>query len=435
MAASAIISSAPLAPRRGLASPIPSANSSRSISRVALQSKGNLASAFGAAFRGTSLCRRVGVVEAAAASAPPRAIAAAAAAASASTSSPSPSPSPSAAPSTAAPAVVLTREAGKNGKLAAALAQRGLSTLELPLVQTAEGPDAGKLPGFISAAAAAEAEGGAAAASGGNDTKSTYEWIIVTSPESASVFVGGWKAAGSPKKGIRVAAVGTGTARALSAAGFSPRVEFTPSVANAVTLAAELPFVRNGCRRVLYPASAKVRLIFLFCFSFFFSSIFSNKKLTFFSSFLPPKQKKTKTKKQAGSDLQEGLAARGFEVDRLNTYTTLPVPRGDLPADAVAAARRASVVALASPSAAKAWLEVIAGGGSDVNDPSSTSSSSSDSVCGGVAAACIGSTTADAARKAGFERVFAPEEPGLAGFVEAVVEALEEMKKKNTARD
>lgn len=94
-------------------------------------------------------------------------------------------------------------------------------------------------------------------------------------------------------------------------------------------------------------------------------------------------------------------------------------------------------MALASPSAAKAWLEVIAGGGSDDNDPTSTSSSSSDSVCGGVAAACIGSTTADAARKAGFERVFAPEEPGLAGFVEAVVEALEEMKKKknSAARD
>ena len=41
--------------------------------------------------------------------------------------------------------------------MAAALAQRGLSTLELPLVQTAEGPDAGALPGFISEAAAAEA--------------------------------------------------------------------------------------------------------------------------------------------------------------------------------------------------------------------------------------------------------------------------------------
>ena len=93
----------------------------------------------------------------------------------------------------------------------------------------------------------------------------------------------------------------------------------------------------------------------------------------------------------------------------------------------MAAARRASVVALASPSAAKAWLEVIAGGDGDGDDsPGSTSSA----VCGGVAAACIGSTTADAARKAGFKRVFAPEEPGLAGFVEAVVEALEEMKKK-----
>ena len=143
---------------------------------------------------------------------------------------------------------------------------------------------------------------------------------------------------------------------------------------------------------------------------------------------------KQNKKRQAGSDLQEGLAARGFEVDRLNTYTTLPVPRGDLPAAAVAAARRASVVALASPSAAKAWLEVIAGGGDGGGDGPEGSAESA-AVCGGVAAACIGSTTADAARKAGFERVFAPEEPGLAGFVEAVVEALEEMKRKEKARD
>ena len=379
MVATPAIASAPLASRRGLFSSIPSARSPNSVSRPALHYEEIRVNPLGAAFRGTSHPR---CVEAAAAAAT------AAAAAAASTSSPSPSPSPStAAAPTAAPAVVLTREAGKNGKLAAALAQRGLLTLELPLVQTAEGPDAGALPGFISEAAAAEEAGV------GVNTAKAYEWIIVTSPESASVFVGGWKAAGSPKKGIRVAAVGTGTARALSAAGFSPRVEFTPSVANAVTLAAELPFVRNGCRRVLYPASAK-----------------------------------------AGSDLQEGLSARGFEVDRLNTYTTLPVPRGDLPAGAVAAARRAAVVALASPSAVKAWLEVIAGSGdpssSSETSTSSSSASSSDAVCGGVAAACIGSTTADAARKAGFERVFAPEEPGLAGFVEAVVEALEEMKKE-----
>ena len=367
-----MIFSAPLAPRRGIASPIVNTSSSRSILRLA-NSEGNLPKSLGTAIRCTNRRRAAAVA------------AAAAAAAAASTSSPSPSPSPSTATPRDAPAVVLTREAGKNGKLAAALAQRGLSTLELPLVQTAEGPDADALPGFISEAAKAEEAG---AAEGASSCGKSYEWIIVTSPESASVFVGGWKAAGSPNKGIRVAAVGTGTSRALSAAGFSPRVEFTPSVANAVTLARELPFVKNGCRRVLYPASSK-----------------------------------------AGSDLQDGLAARGFEVDRLNTYTTLPVPRGELPAEAVAAARNASVVALASPSAAKAWLEVIAG--SDPNSTSSSSSSSSSSaVCGGVAAACIGSTTADAARKAGFERVFAPEEPGLAGFVEAVVEALEERRKK-----
>lgn len=387
MAASAIASSTlPLAPRRGLASPIASSSRSRSVSRPAVPVEGKSKSSYGAAFRSTSHRRRF-----AAAAPPSRSAAAAASTSSPSSPSPSSSPSPTTIPT--APAVVLTREAGKNGKLAAALAQRGLSTLELPLVQTAEGPDAGALPGVISEAARAEEE---EAATSGASARA-YEWIIVTSPESASVFVGGWKAAGSPKK-IRVAAVGTGTARALSAAGFSPRVEFTPSVANAFTLAAELPFIKNGCRRVLYPASSK-----------------------------------------AGSDLQEGLAARGFAVERLNTYTTLPVPRGDLPAAAVAAARRAAVVALASPSAAKAWLEVIAGGSSDSGSGWSSvvspSTSSSSSICGGVAAACIGSTTADAARKAGFERVFAPEEPGLAGFVEAVVEALEEMKKSDKMRD
>lgn len=370
MTTTAINLSVPLTPRRGLASPIASACSCRSISRTASRFEGKPLRPLGGEFRSIGHRRHHRFNEAAAA-----------AAASTSSPSPSPSPSPATAAISAAPAVVLTREAGKNGKLAAALAQRGLSTLELPLVQTAEGPDAGALPGFISEAAKAEEEGCSV-----ESNRKAYEWIIVTSPESASVFVGGWKAAGSPEK-VRVAAVGTGTARALSAAGFSPRVEFTPSVANAVTLAAELPFVKGGCRRVLYPASAK-----------------------------------------AGSDLQEGLAARGFEVDRLNTYTTLPVPRGDLPAEAVAAARRAAVVALASPSAAKAWLEVIAGSESTSSSSSSTSSSA---ICGGVAAACIGSTTADAARKAGYERVFAPEEPGLAGFVEAVVDALEEMKKRD----
>ena len=40
-----------------------------------------------------------------------------------------------------APEVVVTREAGKNTELLAALQNRGVSVLELPLIQHAEGPD------------------------------------------------------------------------------------------------------------------------------------------------------------------------------------------------------------------------------------------------------------------------------------------------------
>jgi uroporphyrinogen-III synthase len=51
--------------------------------------------------------------------------------------------------------------------------------------------------------------------------------------------------------------------------------------------------------------------------------------------------------------MQSGLAERGFEVVRLNTYDTLPVD--SLPADVLGTAQRADVVAFASPSAVKAW--------------------------------------------------------------------------------
>lgn len=76
------------------------------------------------------------------------------------------------------PQVVVTREKGKNGKLMKALKQRGISVLELPLVETAEGPDRQLLPAVLQ-------EGG-------------FDWVIVTSPESASVFLEGWRSAGKP---------------------------------------------------------------------------------------------------------------------------------------------------------------------------------------------------------------------------------------------
>lgn len=41
----------------------------------------------------------------------------------------------------ACPDVVLTREAGKNGEMARRLKDRSLAVLEMPLVETGEGPD------------------------------------------------------------------------------------------------------------------------------------------------------------------------------------------------------------------------------------------------------------------------------------------------------
>ncbi len=61
--------------------------------------------------------------------------------------------------------------------------------------------------------------------------------------------------------------------------------------------------------------------------------------------------------------MQAGLAERGFEVLRLNTYDTLPVE--SLPADVLATARQADVVAFASPSAVKAWHKLSGPRGDD----------------------------------------------------------------------
>jgi len=191
-----------------------------------------------------------------------------------------------------------------------------------------------------------------------------FDWVCITSPEAASVFLEGWRQAGKPS--VRVAVVGAGTGKILEATGEeSVRPQFTPSVANAEHFGPELPFLPGGTNRVLYPASNK-----------------------------------------ASSLLQEGLMQRGFEVTRLNTYDTVPVTSID--ESLMRRAREAAVVAVASPSALRAWL-ALAG----------------PEAAAGPAVAAIGSTTARAAKKAGLEKIFYPEEPGLDTFVTTIVQALE----------
>ena len=77
-----------------------------------------------------------------------------------------------------------------------ALKARGVRCLELPLVEAVPGDDAEALPDVL--------------------TKERWDWVCVTSPEAAKVFLRGYEAAGRPE-GVRVAVVGAATGRALAA--------------------------------------------------------------------------------------------------------------------------------------------------------------------------------------------------------------------------
>ncbi|KAF5468316.1 hypothetical protein F2P56_012475 [Juglans regia] len=243
------------------------------------------------------------------------------------------------------PKVMVTRERGKNGKLIQALAEHGIDCLELPLIQHTRGPDMDMLCSVLS--------------------DITFDWIVITSPESALVFLEAWTAAGNPN--VNVGVVGAGTASIFEdVMQFSKRslnVAFVPSQATGKVLASELPKKGIKCS-VLYPASAK-----------------------------------------ASNDIEEGLSNRGFEVTRLNTYTTVPVQHIDQML--LMQALSTPVVAVASPSAIRAWVKLI-----------------SESMWCNHSVACIGETTALAAKTLGLQNVYYPTQPGLEGWVDGILEAL-----------
>ncbi|PNH03285.1 Uroporphyrinogen-III synthase, chloroplastic, partial [Tetrabaena socialis] len=244
------------------------------------------------------------------------------------------------------PKVLLTREAGKNDKLLQALTRKGFTCIELPLIEHTDGPDRVQLPELLRGAAG------------------SYDWVTITSPEAAAVFLEGWRQAGKPE--VRVAVVGGGTGEVLLQGGVTPA--YVPSKALGKVMGSELPRVEGGSGRVLYPASTK-----------------------------------------ASTDLQDSLVAAGFEVHRINTYNTSSVK--SVPEAQLREALSADVVTYGSPSAVKAWV-ALAGlelANAKVN-------------------ACIGSTSARACASAGITaHVCYPEAPGIEGWVEAVERGCREM--------
>ncbi|KAL0351969.1 UNVERIFIED_CONTAM: Uroporphyrinogen-III synthase, chloroplastic [Sesamum calycinum] len=197
-----------------------------------------------------------------------------------------------------------------------------INCLELPLIQHMQLPELDKLSSVLSS--------------------TSFDWIVITSPEAGVVFLDAWKAAGTPK--LRVGVVGAATGKVL---------------------AAELPDYGNARCTVLYPASVK-----------------------------------------ASNEIEDGLVKRGFAVTRLNTYTTEPVSQVDQMV--LEQALLAPVIAVASPSAIRAWVSLIPEAQQWDN-----------------AVACIGETTAVAAKKLGLQNVYFPANPGLEGWVNSILEALQ----------
>jgi uroporphyrinogen-III synthase len=189
-----------------------------------------------------------------------------------------------------------------------------------------------------------------------------WAWVVVTSPEAAAVLYRAWEDAERPS--LRVAAVGDATADALRAHGF--RVDFVPRKATGKSLVAEFDDPALPGEHVLYPASAL-----------------------------------------ASTDIQVGLAEKGYIVCRLNTYSTQTEKWNSEQMDK---AIDVQIVTFAAPSAVKGWVQ-----NAGVNKK--------------VRVACIGETSRKAAISAGFSesQVFHPSKPGLKGWVSAVSDAVQDL--------
>mmetsp|Transcript_25208 Transcript_25208/g.72588 ORF Transcript_25208/g.72588 Transcript_25208/m.72588 type:complete len:294 (+) Transcript_25208:178-1059(+) len=188
--------------------------------------------------------------------------------------------------------VAVTREEGKNRKLiekiqADDVLRECVDILELPCIEHATGPDYDKLAPTLA--------------------EESFDYVAVTSPESAKVLASAWDAViGNP---IAVVAVGKATEKVLEKAGIP--VSFVPSKATAVFLAKELEMKGEGCS-LLYPASARAK-----------------------------------------QTLQDGLEARGFRVKRLNTYDTVTAKWSESQKEE---AKSVQIACFASPSSIKGWL-------------------------------------------------------------------------------
>lgn len=251
------------------------------------------------------------------------------------------------------PRIVLTREEGKNEALLNLLedAYTYREILEIPCVETV------KLRDGIDTVLCYLNDVG-------DDRK--VDWIVLTSPESASIFIDIWKQSSLQIEEVpKLAIIGKSTGDSLNALGFD--ISFMPSKAIGKQLVHEFPTNDTGREvNVLYPTS-----------------------------------------KKASSDIQTGLARKKYNVIRIDTYSTEDTTMND---EDLELAKFAHIVTFASPSAVKSWVRNVGVGEQTI-------------------VACIGQTSANACKQAGFKRVHYPDAPGLDGWMTAIFEAMKVFEK------
>ena len=256
--------------------------------------------------------------------------------------------------------VVVTRPEHRADGLVSALRESGASVVRLPSIEIAGPSDGGA--GF---ARALESVG-------------RYDWVAFTSANAASAFVAALPDARA-LAGVRLAAVGRATARALETAHLRPDLVAGEAEAQEGGTASAAGLVDAMGSPAVSDGGDGARV--LFCRA-----------------------------AEALPTLAEGLRASGWSVDEVETYRTI-VADPDHGADSVAVerARSADAVVFASPSAVRGFLALMSGApDSGVRGPLR------------MVAICIGETTASRARAEGFERVAVASSPTDDGLLEAI---------------
>lgn len=236
--------------------------------------------------------------------------------------------------------IIITRAADHSSPLAERLRTLGAEVVEIPLTRTVDADDGGAT---LTAAVA---------------RLSTYDWVVVTSPEGArrlrAALATADRRLSSP--GPRFAAVGGATAAALGDADLIPAVQTGKGLGEAFPV---------GQGRVLLPVARDAR-----------------------------------------TDVEEALAAKGWSVERITTYGTEPVVFAAPEVSSLrAVVDTADAVIFAASSAVRAWSTVLG------------------AVMPRVVVA-MGPTTAETLDALGCHRYHLATQASLDGVIDAVVAAL-----------